>query len=228
MHPAERPLTEALVAKDPLTRWLALNRVKAGDRAAYTVIVRLLRGEQDWVVQKKMIEVLGASADATAVAVLVPLVRDRTRGLDHFAAAALGRLGNPAGRALVELATDEEPEVAEKAIVALGENVEPKARPVLLALTDSPKPAVRLAAIRALGAHRSPESLAKLVSLLVETDKDVLIAACAALGRQKDRTAVKPLVELIERSVTLLHDNDVRSGRRRCLGGDHGVGVRTV
>ena len=68
----------------------------------------------------------------------------------------------------------------------------------------------RRAAIRALGVHRSPESLAKLVLLLRETDKDVLMAACAALGRQKDRTAVKPLVELIERSVTSLHDNDVR------------------
>ena len=94
-------------------------------------------------------------------------------------------------------------------LVALGENAEPKALPVLLALADSPNTAVRRAAIRALGMHRSPESLAKLVSLLRETDKDVLMAACAALGRQKERTAVKPLVELIERSAASLHDNDV-------------------
>ena len=81
-----------------MTRWLTLNRVKAGDSAACTEIVRLLPGEQDWVVQKKMIEVLGASANAASVSVLVPLVRDRARGLDHFAAATLGRLGTPAGR----------------------------------------------------------------------------------------------------------------------------------
>ena len=102
-HPAERPLTEVLAAKDPLTRWLTLNRVKAGDSAACTVIVRLLPGERDWVVQKKMIEVLGASANAASVPVLVPLVRDRARGLDHFAVAALGRSGTPAGRALLSL-----------------------------------------------------------------------------------------------------------------------------
>ena len=115
-HPAERPLTEVLAAKDPLTRWLTLNRVKAGDSAACSVIVRLLPGERDWVVQKKMIEVLGASANAASVPVLVPLVRDRARGLDHFAVAALGRLGTPAGRALIELAADKDPEVAEKCL----------------------------------------------------------------------------------------------------------------
>ncbi len=211
MRPAERPLTEALAERDPWTHWLALNRVKAGDKEAAAVIVRRLPEEQDWVVQKRMIEVLGTSGDTAAVPVLVPLVRDRAGGLDHFAAVALGRLGAAAGRALVELARDADPGVVEKAIVALGEIEEPKALPVLLALADSPKPAVRRAATRALGVYRTPESLAKLVSLLKETDKDVLIAACGALGRRKDKAAVKPLVELIERSVASLRDNDVRT-----------------
>jgi HEAT repeat protein len=85
-----------------------------------------------------MIEVLGTSGDIAAVPVLVPLVRDRAGGLDHFAAVALGRLGTPSGRALVELAKDADPGVVEKAIVALGEIEEPRALPVLLALAEGP------------------------------------------------------------------------------------------
>jgi HEAT repeat protein len=207
---AERPLAEALAASDPLTRWAAVNRVKAGDKEAVAVILTLLRKEQDWVVQKRMVEVLGASADAAAVPALVPLVRDRAGGLDPFAAAALGQLGTLAEGALLALADDQDPTVAVQAIVALGQIGTPKALPLLLELADSRRPAVRRAAIRALGGHRAPQSLAKLLSLLGETDKGLLIAACGGLGRQKDKAAVKPLLELIERSARRLHDDDVR------------------
>jgi HEAT repeat protein len=205
-----RPLARVLIDADPRIRWQALNRIRVGDRDAAAVISRRLAQEQDWVIQRKMIEVLGNSGSAAAIEALVPLVKDRRRNLGHFAAASLAKLGIAAGAALVQLASDNDPDVVKDALLALADVSEPKATPVLLSLTDSPKPALRSAAIRALGAQRSPASLAKLITLLRESDKGALIAACYALSRQKNKDAVKPLVELIERSVTSLHDNDVR------------------
>jgi len=205
-----RSLTSGLVDKDPLVRWLAVARAKPVNHNVISAIARRLAAETDWVVRKKMIEVLGNSRDPAAVLALVPLAGDSRAQLIPFAASALGRLGRPAGPALARLAADDDPHVAESALVALAEVDEPKAVPLLLKLAENSPLSLRRAAIRALGGQSSPECTPKLVSLLKEKDRGVLIAACAALARQRRKPAVKPLVELIERSVTDLHDNDVR------------------
>jgi hypothetical protein len=152
--PPARSLASGLVDNDPLIRWLAVVHAKPTDRLVSAAIERRLAIETDWVVRKKMIEALGDSHDPTAVSALVSLAKDSRPQLDHFAAAALGRLGQVAGPALIQLGGDKDPQVAESALLALVEVDEPKAMPLLLSVADSGQLALRRAAIRALGGSR--------------------------------------------------------------------------
>ena len=87
----------------------------------------------------------------------------------------------------------------------------PQALPTILKLADSENLPIRVAALRALGSQPGRASTDKLLSALrSEKRVNVLMAACVSLGRLKDPRAVTPLVEAIERSVTELHDNNLR------------------
>jgi hypothetical protein len=208
--PPPRSLASGLADKDPLMRWLAVDRANPKDHEASTTLVRRVAFETDWTVRKKMIEAMGESRNSAAVSALVPFVRDGRLHLDHFAATALGQIGRPSGPILAQLAADKDPRVAEQALGALENVDEPRSLTLLLELADRSKDPLRQPAIRALGGQTSPKSVTKLITLLKESDRGVLIAACGALARQRSKAAVKPLVDLIERSVSVLHDNDVR------------------
>jgi HEAT repeat protein len=211
---------------DPLARFGALQGLARPDAEQAALIAKRLPAEQDWLVQKRMIEALGASGGAAAVPVLADLLKDPKRGLDCFAARALGRIGPPATAALVELAAAKDPRIAEQALLALAGYEDPKAEPAVLAAAGDARPALRKLAARALGRQKTPAAAARLIELLRDKDRGVVSEACGALGQLKDRTAIEPLVDLIERAVKELRDNDVRLAAGQALeaitGREHG------
>ena len=204
------PLEVLLGDADPLVRFAAVSRVEKPDAAQTAALLKVLGTETEWVVQRRIVDALGFPGNAAAVPVLAELLKDPKRGLDRAAATALGRIGPPATKTLLELAAGKDPRVADSALVALGQYDDPAATDTLLSLAEEGKTSTRAAAIRALGRRSAPNVTAKLVAMLNGKDPAVLLAACAALGQTKDRAAIKPLVELIVRSVKELKNNTIR------------------
>lgn len=201
----------ALQQADPQVRYTALLEVKPGDKKAAALLVQAVATERDWVVQRKMITLLGASADQAAVPVLATFVRDNALNQDYFAAAALGQLGPLATSTLAPLAADKDPRIVARALQALSAYTDEKALPAILPLVDNSNAQVHLQAIRALGAYHTDAVVEKLIAQLQSDDPNTLLAACAALGRVKDRRALTPLVETIERAAGKLRNNTVRA-----------------
>lgn len=204
------PLETLLSDGDPAVRYACLGRARRLEPAQAALVARRLESEQDWVVQKKMIEALGESGAPEAVPVLAGFVRDASRGLDSFAAVALGRIGRPATQALLELSAAADQRIVERALLALAQYDDPAALDRLLELSAHARPELRSLAARALGLRKAPDATSRLVAMLGDQDRRIVVEACRALGRLKDRAAVKPLVETVERAVTVLKDNDVR------------------
>ena len=208
---------EALLADpDPLVRFTAVSRLNKPNSEQVTTLVKALGSEKEWVVQRRIVEALGASGDASAVPLLAGLLKDAS-GLGRFAATALGQIGAPATQTLLGLAADKDRRLVEMSLQALARYGDPAATATLLSLTERPDASLRALAARALGARAAPEITARLLALLEDKEAAVSIAACASLGRLKERTAIKPLVDLIVRSVSQLHNNDIRSAAGNAL-----------
>ena len=222
VFPRGQPMAKLLADPDPAKRYAALAKAELArfsqqttppgpvhDSDAAAILARL-ESEDDWPVQRKMVEFLGKSGDPASVPALVALVKDRTKGLDTFAAQALGRVGKAAVPALLDLLQDKDARLVQTALDALANIEDPRALPGILPLADSSNNGVQVAALMALGAQHAPESKARLIAALADSRPDVLIAACGSLARLNDRSVVPALVELILRSVQVLHNNDVR------------------
>jgi hypothetical protein len=215
--PTGGTLEQHLASAEAGVRYQALAHLTTPDAAQAALIVRLFPAEKDWVVQREMVEALGRSGATEAVPLLMELMKDPKRNLDHVAAEALGAIGPVATKALVELAGGSDQRLVERALVALGRGGDAAALPVLLNHSKSEKPQLRELAARALGGCKDPGAGARLIEMLKDMQKPVLIAVCDALGQRKERAAVQPLVDLILRSVKELKDNDIRCAAGRAL-----------
>ncbi|MCY3018656.1 MAG: HEAT repeat domain-containing protein [Planctomycetota bacterium] len=209
-------IEDLLADADPLVRFTAVSRLTKPDAGQAATLVKALSSEKEWVVRRRIVEALGASGDASAVPALAGLARDAS-GLGRFAATALGKIGAPATQTLLGLATDKDRRLVEMSLQALAGYGDPAATPTLLSLTERPDAALRALAARALGSRSSPEVTKRLVALLEDKDASVVCAACASLGKLEERTATKALVDLIVRSATQLHNNDIRSAAGNAL-----------
>jgi hypothetical protein len=202
------PLEVLLADPDPLVRFAAVARLERPDPRQTALLLKAI--ESEWVIQRRIVEVLGLAGDAAAVPALAALLKAPQRGLDRAAALALGRIGPPATPTLLQIAADRDVRAADCAVLALGQYDDPAATDTLLRLTSEGRASTRNAAIRALGRRSAPKVTAQLVSLLGENDPAVLLAVCAALGQTKDRTAIKPLVEATVRAARELKNNALR------------------
>lgn len=204
------PLEVLLGDADPLVRFVAVSRVEKPNAVQTAALLKALDAESEWVVQRRIVDALGAAGNAAAVPALAELLKDSKRGLDRVAAPALGRIGAPATKTLLDFATGKDQRLADNALLALAQYDDPAATGAILALADDAKPSLRATAARALGRRHAPNVTAKLVTMLDDKTPAVVLAACAALGQTKDRAAVKPLVNLILRSVVELKNNTIR------------------
>jgi len=203
-------LAQQLTDADPVVRYTALSTITHPTHEQVAVVLERLLLEQDWVVKKQIVELLGASGQADAVPALASLLQDRKAGLDAFAGNALARIGPAATKSLLAMADSKDVWLTEKALDALSQYVDATALPAVLALSAHENLKIRLAAIRALGAQHDPSATARLVALLKDDQVNLLIEVCRALGRSRDRTAIPALVETIERSVRTLKNNTLR------------------
>jgi HEAT repeat protein len=202
---------KALQSTEPITRYAALTTVKADDKDSILLILKMISTEKDWVVQKQMIALLGASGEEKSIPVLISILKDKSRNLDYFAARALGKIGIPATGALIELLSDKDSRIVEKSLLALSMYQDEKSLPAILPLTEHKNLSVGAAATRALGKYKNAESVDKLIALLDSDKPEIIMAACASLGEIKDKKACKPLVDTIVKAVTVLKNNNLRA-----------------
>lgn len=215
--PTGGTLEQHLASSEAGIRYQVLRQLAKPDAAQSSSIVRLLPTEKDWLVQREMVKALGRSANVEAVPLLIELLKDPKRGLDHVAAEAIGTIGSVATKALIELAQGSDQRLKERALMTLGRVGDVQAVPVLLEYSTNDQARLRELAASALGGCKDPASTARLIELLKDPQKPVIKAACEALERQKEPTAVPPLVDLIGRAVKELKDNDIRCAAGRAL-----------
>ncbi len=208
--PAAGAIDKALADTDPAVRYQALVRAKPTDKAAMAEVIKAAGGEKNWVVLKKMIALMGESADPAAIETLTKVLKDKGLKLGHFAARALGKFGPTASPTLIAMLTEADTTLVAGALQTLATYEEPNALGAILPLADSNTSAIRLAAIKALGSQRDEASVDKLISLLDANDAPTVSAAATALGKIKDPRSIKPLVEAINRVVARKYDNNVR------------------
>ena len=98
----------SLADPDPLVRFAAVARLDKPDAGQVAALFKALGAEKEWVVQRRIVEALGASGDASAVPALAALVKD-PGGLGRFAGTALAHIGAPATPTLLRLAAEQGP-----------------------------------------------------------------------------------------------------------------------
>ena len=210
------PLKTLLADSDPLVRFTGVSRTKKPTAIETASLIKALANEKEWVLQRKIVEALGASGDSAAVPVLADLLKNPGRQLDLFAALALGRIGPKATPKLIGFATNKDSRLVELALKGLAQSDDPAAIPTLLRVSENPDANVRAQSAVALGRRPASAVTARLVTMLRDEDTKVVIAACNALGEVKDRAATKPLVELMVRAAV---DEDIRIQISRYAGG---------
>ena len=206
----DAPLAQRLSDANAAKRYAALLQIDKPAPGVAALLAAQLPLEKDWVVQRKMVELLGRSRDAAAVPVLVGLLNDKSSGLDAFAGAALGDVGTAATPSLLPLLQDKDANNVQTALAALAKFSAPAALPQLLTLADSDDKEIRLSALKALGAQKSPPAHAKLLAALQSKDAEILTVAAHALARQGDKSDAPALIALLDRSVDELKDNNLR------------------
>lgn len=128
-----------------------------------------------------IVRALGATADPAALPLLSPLL---TGALAPSAALAIGKLGAPAGAAvLLEALRNPGPNGRLEIVEALSTLESPEAGEALSAELLADRPPVRAAAARALGRLRFEAAAGRLEALRSDYDADVRRAAREALAR---------------------------------------------
>jgi len=154
-------------------------------------------------------------AGQTAVAPLVAALKNDDPNVRCGAAAALGKIGDPAAvEPIIGLLKDKEPGVRERAAVALADLKDPRAvKPLIGALRQMPiplevkgyrcgnqpdpewQPASRAA--WALGKLQAKQAVEALIAALKQGDDDFGSYVAEALGRIGDPVAIGPLMEVM-------------------------------
>ncbi len=136
--------------------------------------------EKEWIVRKEAILALGKQQDAAAVEILVPLLAISNPDLRQFAAEALGRIGRPALKPVIERLDEDS-----YYVIAAGMIGDPAAVDQLIERLDG-KARVRgqqRAILKALGMIGGAKAVAKLSEILNTGDGYVRVAAAEALGQ---------------------------------------------
>lgn len=171
--------------------YAALALAEVGGASAEAALRQVVADEQaPWLVRKNAIHALGQRADAEAIDVLMPLLENRKPDLRHFAAEALGRIGRPAMKPLMEKLDQ-----GDYYIRALGRTGQPEAADVLIERLQQTDGRGRRDLIAALGMVGGPDAVATLTEILNTGDGYNRVAAAEALGDIGTSEAVKALTE---------------------------------
>lgn len=200
-----------LADEDAARRYAAVCALEPSDARHVAALTARLREESEWVVKRRIIVALGTGGRNEAVAPLAAQMEDAASGLEGFAVRALARLGPQATAHLGRLAAGGDARLREHALGALATCDDPAMAAILLPLTQDASPRTRALAARALGGAPGAGTSARLLALLEDESVEVRRAACVALGRLRERAAIEPLVNVIRRSVTEWHNNDLRT-----------------
>lgn len=133
--------------------------------------------EAPWLVRKNALNSLGERQDAEAVEILLPLLKTKKPDLRHFAAEALGQIGGPAVKPLIERLDQ-----GHYTITALGETGDPKAADALLRLLEEKEGRTRRILIAALGKVGGERATAKLTEIMNTGHGYNRVGAANALG----------------------------------------------
>jgi HEAT repeat protein len=170
------PLKEALGDPDP-----ALAREA---RAALLKLLPVALKESRNEIRLKAAALLQEVPDPVAVEPLTGALRDQDVNVRRRAAAALGKIGQPAAKSLVGLLQDPDPEMRRAAVEQLGKIRHPEALEPLLAALRDPDPDVQWWAAWALG-EMGPMAEEELKKLLRDPDRKVQGWAREALNKLK-------------------------------------------
>ena len=205
-------LLEALKDKDWLIRYdvvAALGKVK--DPRSVNALIAALDDESRFV-RVGAVRALGAIGDPRATRALVARLKDpRGRdGVNGEVAAVLSRLKSPDYNALMTVYRDENRNVREVVIHALGNSKDPRALTTLVEALQEPD--LRGKAGAALGRLAVPGTVDALIAALKDKDPRVRQAAISALAGQKDKRAIEPMIEMLKDA-----DRNVRYAAKNVL-----------
>ncbi len=157
-----------------------------------------------------------ANLGPEVIPTLAAALKDPSPKVRHFAAEALGEIGDPAATdALLDtLANNRSQDLREEVIDALGQIGDPRAAPALLGILSSEEDiALRGSAAWNLGQIGGPEAEPALVAALRFNSPDVRRCAAKGLGDIGDVAAVPDLILLLGDS-----DPQVRTAAATALG----------
>lgn len=223
--PATLPLMAA-IKQNTFTVFTLPEAIRAlggiGDVQAVDLLIEELESRNVHAAQEAA-KGLGRIGSPRAIPPLIDVFRrdwDDTETVTAWqeAAKALAAIGEPAIPVLLTALSDEDDDVRQGVIDALGQLQDPQAVPGLINMLDDAERAVREGAIDALGQIGDQQAIRPLVALLADKDGRVRYRACYALGDIGE-------VSVYEALMSALHDAepDVRSAAVVNLGRMQGM-----
>jgi HEAT repeat protein len=160
---------------------------------SYSIVTRMLRGEQDLLVLRSAVHALGHLGNSGAVPLILSYRDHLDRNIRFAATFALGCFPNDAGSVLglMKLTSDTDPDVRDWAVFGLGvlgDVDSPEIRETLLQCLDDDSQAIREEAAVGLGKRRDQRLIPKLRTMLDEPElgSRVAEASAALLGLDRD------------------------------------------
>lgn len=171
--------------------YAALTLADVGGEKAEAALRQIAADEQaPWLVRKNAIRALGERRDAQAVDLLVPLLKTRNPDLRHFAAEALGSIGRPAVKPLMQRLDQ-----GDFYIRALGRTGQPEAADALIKRLQQTTGRNRRNVIAALGMVGGSDAVAELTEIVNNGKGYNRVAAANALADIATPEAVQALKE---------------------------------
>jgi hypothetical protein len=189
----EPRLVRLLTSGDLRERFYAARAL--GERGGAGAAAALRRVVADanapWLVRKNAVLALGRRKDAAAVKVLLPLLERRKPDLRHFAAEALGLIGKPALKPVMQALEQGKGAYCVTAVGRIGDR---ESADMLIRMLDDKRFSRQTGPIlEALGMIGGPKATAKLTEVLNSDRRYTRVAAANALGEIGTGEAVKAL-----------------------------------
>ncbi len=177
---------------------------------------------QDWLTRRDAVKALGELRDPRAVEPIIQTLREAEHNLGredfdfqlHFekvVASALGKIGEPAVKPLIQTLRDEGPYATVHALKSIGS---PAVQPLIQCLEDKNATVkVRRHASYALGKIEDPRGVEPLIQALKDEDTIVRKNAITYLGEMGVLRTVEPLIQALKDV-----DGDIRASAANALG----------
>jgi HEAT repeat protein len=223
------PLIQALSDADAKVRAKVAEVLgKIGDKKAIEPLVRVLKKDENYIVQTrvvwalgniggpaiemlvriskdvdsniraKILEVIGRFGGRTAIDSMIAALRDPDFDVRIKAAWMLVRIGEPSLPALIQTLRDPDVNIRAKAAEILGKIANKRATYPLIQTLKDSDITVCEKAIEALGKIADPKAVDPLIEALETHDPGIQAYAAEALGKISDQRAVDPLLQLIK------------------------------